>query len=46
MFEYAGKKGAHCTSSATFGLFGPFANGHFGGGLSLLVGSIVVPSLL
>src|SRR5437867_6052543 len=24
-----------CTSSATFGLFGPFVNGHFGGRLSL-----------
>jgi len=35
-----------CTSSATFGLFGPFANGHFGGGLSLPAGPIVVPSLL
>jgi Transposase and inactivated derivatives len=35
-----------CTSSATFGLFGPFANGHFGGGLSRPVGPIVVPSLL
>jgi Integrase core domain len=28
---------------ATFGLFGPFANGHFGGDLSLPVGPIVVP---
>ncbi len=35
-----------CTSSATFGRFGPFANGHFGGGLSLPAGPIVVPSLL
>src|SRR3989442_9685854 len=35
-----------CTSSATFGLFGPFVNGHLGGRLSLPAGPIVVPSLL
>src|SRR5438128_2179468 len=38
--------GQHCTSSATFGLFGPFVNGHLGGRLSLPAGPIVVPSLL